>query len=111
MYPLKGECKMKMSELRSAKKRRWDETLNNVVCVWVLPTDGKHDSGWACMEFVARTADKSELVRFGGGCDVVCFSGKHFRMDCDYDEKIIRIHNSRKKFSVTHDLSTIEFIE
>lgn len=98
-------------ELLAVPKRTWHHILLDVVGVYVIPTKTKHDSGYACMEFVAEFKDKEKpLVRFGGGCDDVSFEGEHFRMDCLYPSKIIRIWN-RNGFSVSADLSSINFTE
>lgn len=99
---------MNRKELLAIPKRKWDEELV-ATSVKVIPSGRKHESGWACMDFVATTTD-GEQIRFGGGCDVVEFKGEHFRMDCTYPNRIINIWN-RNPFSITHDLSTIEFIE
>lgn len=99
---------MTRKELFAVPKREWNETLTGVTGVWVIPSRRKHDSGWACMDFVASTPDG--LVRFGGGCDDVAFEGTHFRMDCDYESKLLHIWN-RCKFTITSDLSSISFIE
>lgn len=96
-------------ELLSVKKRKWNETLTCVSDVYIIPSGRKHDSGYTCMDFVAET--KNGLVRFGGFCDEVRLMGSNFRMDCEYPSRIIRIWNTRKTFNITHDLSTIDFVE
>lgn len=99
---------MKLEELLEAPKRKWDEEIHDVAWVYIMPTEYKHDSGWACMEFAAMTGDG--YVRFGGGCDDVSFEGEHFRMDCDYESKLLRIWN-HNKFAVSVGLSSISFEE
>ena len=89
--------------------RKWDEILQGVQAVYVIPTDELHDSGYACMRFVAEKKS-GELIRFGGGCDAVSFRGKYFKMDCLPGSKIIRIWNYGT-FSVSPDISSIDFIE
>ncbi len=91
-------------------KRHWSETLRDIIGVYILPSDIIHDSGFNCMDFVAEKKDRS-LVRFGGGCDDVHFAGEHFRMDCLPRSKIVHIWNSKHTFSISHDLSSIDFIE
>lgn len=100
---------MTRKELLAVPKRKWDEVLTDVSGVYIIPTRRKHDSGYNCMEFVATTP--KGMVRFGGGCDDIRFLGSHFRMDCV--SQIIHIWNSGKsmKFSVSKDLSSIDFIE
>ena len=64
------------------------------------------------MDLVAVT-DRDQgnrAVRFGGGCDDIMLKGNHFRIDCEYPSRIIRIWNERE-FSVTSDLSSIYFVE
>lgn len=100
---------MTRKELLAIPERKWDEELNGVRSVFVIPSRRKHCSGWACMDFVAET--ENGLVRFGGCCDDVMFEGTHFRMDCDFDTKLVRIWNSRKRFTVTCGVSSISFIE
>lgn len=99
---------MTRKELLEVPKRKWDEILTGVSFVWVIPSRRKHDSGWACIDFVASTP--KGLVRFGGGCDDVSFEGNYFRMDCDYKTKLLRIWNNRK-FTIDCDGSSISFIE
>lgn len=99
---------MTRKELLSSPVRKWDEELKGVRGVFVIPSKRKHDSGWACMDFVAETP--SGLVRFGGCCDDVSFEGNHFRMDCDFETKLPHIWN-RFGFTITHDLSSISFVE
>lgn len=77
--------------------------------MYVIPSRRKHESGYACMDFVA--SKNGDLVRFGGGCDDVSLRGAHFRMDCDYKTKLIRIWNGKGSFTITHDISSITFIE
>lgn len=97
-------------QLLEVQPRKWNEDIHDVVGVYIIPSNKKHDSGFACMDFVAHTGDE-QLIRFGGGCDDVRLDGKNFRMDCIYPSKIIHIWNPRKRFYITHDLSTIDFIE
>lgn len=88
--------KYNRKELLSVPKRKWNETLENVVGV---------------MDFVAEFEDPEKpLVRFGGGCDDVCLDGKYFKIDCIYPSRILHIWSYRK-FSVSHDLSSIFFRE
>lgn len=101
---------MNRKELLSIPKRKWDKTLHGVTGVYVIPSGRKHDSGWACMDFVAEFSDDRRMVRFGGGCDAVSLIGSNFRMDCEHPSRIIHIW-SLKTFSVSHDLSSIDFRE
>lgn len=102
--------KMTKKDFLAIPCRKWDEELTGVEGVYVLPSRRKHDSGWACMDFVAEFADGRPMIRFGGGCDDVRFYGKGFRMDCTYPHGIIRIH-ARGTFTISSDLSSIDFRE
>lgn len=98
-------------ELLAVPKREWNETLTGVAGVYVIPSARKHDSGFACMDFVAEfKGGEKPLIRFGGGCDDVAFIGSHFRMDCLHPQRILHIWN-RNTFKISHDLSSIDFIE
>ena len=101
---------MKKDKLLTAPKRKWDETLYGVKEVWIVPTDNLHDSGYSCMEFVAETP--KGRVKFGGGCDVLELLGNKFKIDCDPEEKLLRIFSwNERGFRVTHDLSAISLVE
>ena len=50
-------------------------------------------------------------MRFGGECDDVRLKGNHFRIDCEYPSRIIRIWNDSTSFSTSHDISSIDFVE
>lgn len=99
---------MTRKELLAVPKRKRDEELL-AEGVWVIPSGRKHDSGWACMDFVAITPEGP--IGFGGRCDDVGFEGSHFRMDCDYPSRTIHIWNSRGAFTISRDLSSIYFTE
>lgn len=100
---------MNRTELLAVEKRKWDKPLYNVSGVYVIPSRRKHDSGYACMDFVASTTEG--LVGFGGCCDDVVLEGSHFRMDCDFKTKLLHIWNSSKNFTISIDLPSIHFIE
>ena len=100
-------------ELLSIPRRKWDEELHGVDAVYFIPSRRKHDSGYACMDFVALVDRDhgNRAVRFGGVCDDISLKGNHFRIDCEYPSRIIRIWNDRTSFSVSCDISSIEFVE
>lgn len=103
---------MTKEELLSYPTRRWDEIINDAIGVYVIPSERLHDSGFLCMDFVAEklvNGKEIQYIRFGGFCDDVRLDGDHFRVDCT-KEGIIHIWN-RKKFSIFHDLSSIDFLE
>lgn len=107
----KVQMGVKRKELLEVPKRDWKQILHGVSGVYVIPSGRKHESGYACMDFVATFQKKKEKVRFGGGCDDVSFMGTHFRMDCDWPSRIIHIWNSHGTFSVSTDISSIDFVE
>ena len=47
-------------ELLAIPKRNWNEMLCDVSGVYVMPSGRKHDSGWACMDFVAEFKDREK---------------------------------------------------
>lgn len=102
--------KINRKQLFEIPRRKWDEEIHGVVGVYIIPSQRKHDSGFACMDFVAQTGN-GDLIRFGGGCDDVRLDGNGFRIDCEYQSRIIHIWNSKKRFYITHDLSSIDFVE
>lgn len=102
--------KFTREELLNVEKRKWDDVLKNVTGVYIIPSGRKHDSGYACMDFVAEFKGNDKLVRFGGGCDDVSLNGTHFRIDCLHPSRIIHIWN-RKGFSISNDVSSINFDE
>ena len=103
--------KYNRKELLAVPKRKWNEVLTDVTGVYVIPSGRKHDSGYACMDFVAEFGDTTKpLVRFGGGCDDVCLEGAHFRVDCVHPSRILHIWNMRN-FSISSDVSSINFRE
>ena len=103
--------KYNRKELLSVPKRKWSEILENVTGVYIIPSGRKHDSGYACMDFVAEfKASKNKLVGFGGMCDDIKLEGTNFSMDCIHPSRILHIWNSNA-FSVSFDASTIWFRE
>ncbi len=100
-------------ELLSVPKRKWDDVIHGVDAVYIIPSGRKHESGYACMDFVASfDGNKGKpMVRFGGVCDDIRLNGNHFRIDCEYPSRIIRIWNDRTSFSITPDLSSINLME
>lgn len=105
-----SEKKTLRKQLLETPKREWDKTLSGVKGVYVLPSRRKHESGYACMDFVAEFGKNKPMVGFGGFTDDVSFTGSHFRMDC-VSPGIIHIWNPYYTFSVSHDLSSIDFTE
>jgi len=83
--------------------------LYEVKGVYIIPLHRKHDSGWACMDFVAELADGSK-IGFSGWCDDLLLEGRYFRIDCDYESKCLHIWND-KRFAISWDMSSIRLIE
>lgn len=102
---------LKRKELLAVPKREWTQVLHGVSGVYVIPNGKKHESGYACMDFVASFRREKGQVGFGGTCDDVAFKGTHFRMECDWPSRIIHIWNDHGTFSVSRDISSIDFEE
>lgn len=105
LVPFKPEA------LASIPHRKWDDVIHNVSGVYIIPADEIHDSGYATMEFIAEQFETGNLIRFDGCCDSVRLDGKYFGIDCFPGSKIVRIWNRRYPFSISPDLSSIDFIE
>ena len=98
---------MTRKELLSVPAREWNEELHGVNSVWLIPSGRKHESGWACMDFVASWQyPENKLVRFGGACDSLELAGDHFVIDCDWPSRIIHIW-SQYPFTVEGGISSI----
>lgn len=97
---------MKRADLLAVKKRETYGNLHGVMAVYVIPSRRKHSSGWACMDFVAQKKG-GEMVGCGGCCDDINLEGCHFRIDCDFESKVIRIWNSLGEFTVSPDASSM----
>lgn len=100
---------MNRKELLDCPLRDWDGDIKHAVGVYIIPTKKKHESGYAIMSFVAEI-EGGKRIRFGGCCDDVSLNGNNFRIDCDFKTKLVHIWN-RHRFTITHDLSSIDFIE
>ena len=108
----KGDIMYSRKELLAVPKNNDLHELHGVICIYIIPNGRKHDSGYACMDFVAEFKDnKKSLVRFGGGTDAIDMIGEHFKVDCLYPSRIIRSWN-RRTFSVEFiGLSSIDLRE
>lgn len=93
--------------------RDWDQKLTGITGVYLIPTDEPYDDYLTVciMRMVAtkRVGDTTEFTGVGYSCDDVMLKGSHFRIDCV--DGITHIWNSYGSFTVTEDLSTIDFIE
>lgn len=61
-------------QLRSVPERKWNEDIGTFDCLIILPTKRKHDSDYACMEFVAVKGGKPIYI-MGGCSDVIHLDG------------------------------------
>jgi len=102
---------MKRKDLLAIPKRDKEEVLHGVGCVYVIPSRRKHESGYACMDFVAVIREDQSMIGFGGGCDDISLNGNKFRIECDFESKCLSIWNSHGTFTVSKDLSSIKFME
>lgn len=83
--------------------------FGEIICtrdIYILPTRRKHDSGYACMEFVAEKPN-GEYVKFGGCADVAVFYNWKFRLDCLYPSRIIHLFSNNYVFIEGHGFSDI----
>lgn len=80
---------MNRKELLDCPMRDWDGDINHATGVYIIPT---------------------RRIRFVGCCDDVSLKGANFRIDCNFQTKLVHIWN-RHLFTITHDLSSIDFIE
>lgn len=105
--------KITRKELLSVPKRNWNENIYNAGCVYIIPSGRKHDSGYTCMDMVAAIRGEEGMIGFGGCCDDIQLVGDGFRIDCEYPSRIIRIWNCRGNgtFSISHDISSIRFVQ
>lgn len=100
---------MNRKKLLDCPVRDRGDDIKHAVGVYIIPTRMKHDSGYAIMSFVAEI-EGGERIRFGGCCDDVRLKGGNFRIDCDFQTKLVHIWN-RHWFTITRDFSSIDFIE
>ena len=101
--------KMTRKELLAIPKRKWEEEIEAKE-VWIIPSGRKHDSGYACMDFVAKDLS-GNLIGFGGICDILDFNGRNFQMDCEYPSRILHIWNKHPFIISAPDISSIYLIE
>ena len=101
---------MTRKELLAIPERNWEDALRGCTDVMVFPSNRKHESGYACMDFVAVLED-GKRIRFGGYCDDLSLVGVHFRIDCFRNPPTLHIWNSHGKFTVESGISTITLTE
>ena len=103
-------------ELLSALKRKWDEVLTDVECLYFIPNRKKHESGYECINIVA--VDYSgEKHLCGRRCDHINLNDNSgfaswlgaLNLDCIYPSGIIRAYlfSDDMAFRVGTDLSSI----
>lgn len=61
-------------QLKAVRMRDWDEDIGEFDSLIILPTKHKHDSGYACMDFVA-VKDNKPLALLSGCSDVIHIDG------------------------------------
>ena len=98
----------------NAGTREWDQILTNVKGAFLIPNDNQHDSEYGCFDIIAygfiNGSKDFKYILCGGCTDDIAFDGAHFRTDVCFPSKIIRIWN-RREFSISADLSSIDFTE
>ena len=68
---MKAAEQMTRKELEAVPHRKWDDNIGEFVSLIILPTRYKHDSGFACMSFIAVDENDEPIGRIGGGSDVI----------------------------------------
>jgi hypothetical protein len=117
---------MTRSDFEQLPHRDWDEDIGQFDCLIILPTKHKHDSEFACMDFVACDGDRP-ICRLSGCSDVVHINGiggfgkdwtKKFggvptaippvdwSIDCLFKSKLLRLFTHQYKLVVDPALSS-----
>ena len=73
-----------------AKEVPWNEKIEHIRKIYILPTRRKHESGYSIMHLLFLLEDGTE-IKDEGCCDLLQFEGKRVRMDCLYPSGIIKV--------------------
>lgn len=101
--------------------REWSEDIGKFTNLIILPTKHKHDSGFACMDFVACFHD-SPICRLSGCSDVINIGGigapildnsfntlkASVNIDCLFKSKLLRLFIHKYKLTCGSALSSFE---
>ena len=66
---------MKKSDFKEIPFREPYTNIGAFASLVIIPTRRMHDSGWACMEYVAVDRDDEPICKFGGCSDVLHMDG------------------------------------
>lgn len=69
----------------------WSRDIGEFDALVIIPQDSAHDSGWACMDFVAVSKDGEPICRFSGGTDLLHLDGIGGRGNWQFGELTDRI--------------------
>jgi hypothetical protein len=101
--------KMTRKEFEALPQKKWDETLEGVRSIIILPKRTKHDSGYRNMSFVACDKENQPICLFGGISDVLwARNAKYFSIDCLPKSGLLRVFANGHTFTIHSDLSTCE---
>ena len=62
------------SQFKEIRDRKWNEDIGEFDSLIILPTRHKHDSGFACMDFIAVKGDLP-IAKLSGCSDVIHIDG------------------------------------
>lgn len=96
-------------QLEELPQRGWSDEVALFDSVIILPSRRKHDSGYACMDFVGCNAGKA-IIRLSGCSDVVHFGGEGWNIDCLPKSQLLQYFNWKGKIKVGAALSSF-FVE
>lgn len=103
-------------------RKRFDEPIGKFNGLIIIPRRSKHDSGYACMSFVAEKNGEA-LVQLSGGSDVIDLNGIGGRgkeilknnfpridwsIDCLYKSKLLRLFTHSYHLECGPDISNFE---
>ena len=123
---MKDLNEMTRKDFAALPERKWNEVLDGIDSIVLIPSKKKHDSGYACFGYVAVKGDKA--WRCGGG-DIIHIDGiggygkdwltassgvpsmvsvKAWNIDCLVKSGYLRLWSSNGKLSCEPDLSSME---
>ena len=107
-------------EFEKIPSRKWNEDIGEFDSLVILPTEQIHDSGYACMDFVAVRKGKP-FCRLSGCSDVIHIDGigglgrdflsntlTAWSIDCLPESKLLQIFCQSRKLIAGSALSSFE---
>lgn len=119
---MKDLNEMTRKDFNAFPERKWDEVLEGVDSIVIIPSRKKHDSGYACFGYVAVKGDQA--WKCGGG-DVIHIDGiggygkwdnviphnievKGWNIDCLIKSGYLRLWSDKGKLTCEPNLSSME---